>query len=73
MASPFVRKMRWFVAGDLAFILSLFALGFLLDAMKVQIKGNFLTDMLGHDGYLFVPAVVIWIIAWLISFLRNTK
>ncbi len=82
MASTYVRKIGWFLIGDLAFIAFLFGLGFALSAMKIQRGNNFVTDMLGPHGlvfgvvlplagYLIVPAVIIWIVAWTISLFRK--
>ncbi len=68
------RKIGWFVAGDIALILFLFAFGLVLSAMKIPIEGHpFLTDIFGAHGLIFgvvlpvavhllIPAVVIWII-----------
>jgi hypothetical protein len=71
MASRSVRKIGWFVAGDVALIL-------------IPIEGHpFLADILGAHGlvfgfvlplavYLLVPAVVIWIIVWVVANFRKT-
>jgi hypothetical protein len=40
MASRPVRKIGWFVAGDIALILILFAFGLVLSAMKIPIEGH---------------------------------
>jgi hypothetical protein len=86
MASRSVRKIGWFVAGDIALILVLFAFGsVLLPAMKISRDGHpFLTDMLGEHGllfgivlplaiYLLIPVTVIWFIAWIVAILRKTN
>jgi hypothetical protein len=81
MASRPVRKIGWFVAGDIALILFLFAFGVVLRAMKME-GHPFLTDMLGAHGliagvvlplaiYLLVPAIVIWVIAWVVATFRK--
>ena len=82
MTSRFVRKIGWFLIGDLVFIACLVGLGLALSAMKIQRGNNFVTDMLGPHGlvfgvvlplavYLIVPSVIIWIVAWTISLLRK--
>ena len=83
MASRSVRQIGWLVAADIALILFLFAFGLALSAMKIPMEGHpFLTDMLGAHGlifgvvlplaiYLLIPAVAIWIIAWIVSSLRK--
>jgi hypothetical protein len=85
MASPSVRKIGWFVAGDLALILFLFAFGLALDALKIPAEGHlFLTGVFGPHGliastvlplaiYLLVPAIVIWIIAWVVTTFKKTN
>jgi hypothetical protein len=84
MASRYVRKIGWFLIGDLAFIACLVGLGLVLNAMKIQRGNNFVTDMLGPHGlvggvvlplaiYLIVPAVIIWIVAWAVSIFRKLK
>lgn len=84
MTSRSVRKIGWFVAGDIALILILFALGLVLSEMKIPVEGHpFLADVLGAHGlifgvvlplavYLLVTAVVIWIIAWVVANFRKT-
>jgi hypothetical protein len=84
MASRSVRKIGWLVAGDIALILILFAFGLVLSAMKIPIEGHpFLADILGAHGlifgvvlplavYLLVPAVVIWIFAWVVANFRKS-
>lgn len=82
MASRFVRKVGWFLIGDLVFIACLIGLGLALSAMKIQRGNNFATDMLGPHGlafavvlplavFLVIPTAIIWIVAWVISLLRK--
>jgi uncharacterized membrane protein YjfL (UPF0719 family) len=82
MMSPTVRKIGWFLIGDLAFIAFLFVLGRVLNTMKIRRGSNFITDMLGPHGlvfgavvplavYLLVLAAIVWIIAWATSSLRK--
>src|SRR5258708_3718955 len=74
-----VRKIGWFLAGDVALILFLFVFGVLLRAMKIPVEGHpFLTTVLGQHGlvsnfvlplavYSLIPVAVIWVIAWVVS------
>ena len=82
MASNYVRKIGWFLIGDLAFIACLAGLGLALHATSIQRGNNFVTDMLGPHGlafgvvlplavYLIVPTVIIWIVAWAVSIFRK--
>lgn len=84
MASRSVRKIGWFVAGNIALILILFALGLVLSATKIPIEGHpFLAVILGGHGlvfgvvlplavYLLVPTILVWIIAWVVANFRKT-
>lgn len=84
MASRAVRKIGWFVAGDIALIVCLIAFGLALRALKISREGHpFFTDIFGSHGllfgvvlplaiYLLIPAIVIWIIAWAVQDLRKT-
>jgi hypothetical protein len=83
MASPvYVRKIGWFLIGDLALIACLFALGLALSAMKISGENNVVMVILGPHGlvfgvvlplavYLIVPTVIIWIVAWAVSLFRR--
>ncbi len=85
MASRSVRKIGWFVAGDIALILLLSAFGLVLDALKIPMDGHpFITDTLGPHGlvfnlvlplamYILVPAIAIWIVAWIVTISRKTN
>jgi hypothetical protein len=53
MAPHYVRKIGWFLIGDLALIACLVGLGLALNAMKIQRGNNFVTDMLGPHGLVF--------------------
>jgi uncharacterized membrane protein YjfL (UPF0719 family) len=77
--SRFVRKIGWFLVGDVALILFLFVFGVLLRAMRIPVDRHpFLTEMLGQHGVVFnfvlplafyslIPVTVIWVIAWIVS------
>jgi hypothetical protein len=82
MMSRFVRKVGWFLIGDLVFIACLIGLGLALSAMKIQRGNNFATDMLGPHGLVFgvvlplalflvVPTAIVLVVAWLVSLLRK--
>jgi uncharacterized membrane protein YjfL (UPF0719 family) len=83
MGSRSVRKIGWFVVGDIAVILFLFAFGLVLRVMKIPIEGHpFLAVMFGGHGlvfglvlplaiYLLIPVAVIWFIAWVVVALRK--
>jgi hypothetical protein len=80
-----VRKIGWFLAGDVALILFLITFGLVLRAMKIPIEGHpFLADMFGQHGllfnfvlplavYLLIPVAVIWVIAWVVAALRAER
>jgi len=73
------------VGGDLAFILFLFIFGIAIRAMKIPMEEHpVLAVIFGGHGvifgvvlplaiYLLIPAIVIWAIAWFVSFLRETE
>jgi hypothetical protein len=83
-ASGSVRKIGWFLAGDVALILFLILFGLALRAIKIPIEGHpFLADMFGQHGLVFnfvlplavyslVPLAIIWVIAWVVAGLRKT-
>lgn len=85
MASRSVRKIGWFVAGDIALVLALFVFGLALDGLKIPIDAHpFLMRMLGPHGlianillplaiYSLGPAIAIWIIAWVVTTSKKTK
>ena len=74
-----MRKIGWFLVGDVALILFLFLFGLLLRAMRIPVDGHPLfTAMLGQHGVVFnfvlplafyslIPIAVIWVIAWVVS------